>query len=298
MSLFKDEYGDKKNILPVIISATLIIVLAVVSIVSANQLFTKRTVAKQAEAVTQEVVQTYLEEYASSAPNDQVLDTITKEVAERVDTTLSAMNIQELSEDDMQEIMVQVSSMLHNTELKLPQAEINNIAASITSEVIAKNAELSDAITADYTASINKLADRLSALETQINPSDVAAITSNNQIMQDKINQLVSEKITIDATLDQLESKYGSNVSELKTLISSGDSANDKKITEVANKLGVKDTELKSDVDKANTAVKELRAEISKMLTSDNGATSEELYALADKTDTDIKKSNRVYKFC
>ena len=176
MSLFRDEYGDKKKVSPVVVSVTLITVLAVVSIVGANQLFTKRTATKQAEAVTQEVVQTYLEEYASSAPNDQVLDTITKEVAERVDTTLSTMNIQELSEDDMQEIMVQVSSMLRNTELKLPQAEINNIAASITAEVIAKNAELSDAITADYTASINKLADRLSALETQINPAEVAAI--------------------------------------------------------------------------------------------------------------------------
>ena len=177
--------------------------------------------------LTTEVLEERMKEYLSSYDNLSELDIkiLSNNLSKQIDDQIANLDLENLSEDDLRELMKMVNSELQYADYAIPQDELYRLTVNIVKNLLESGYYESE----DYESIINELAEQLEILQQAISKIDTSDLTIED--IQNIVNQSGLDETTVKNWISKTEK--------------AGKDYTDYKISELAKQLGIDEETLK-----------------------------------------------------
>lgn len=216
--------NSRSNKKTLITAGIVLIVFAVLFILA----FTRRYLTGlKGDYLTTEVLEEKMKEYLSSYDNLSELDIkiLTNNLSKQIDDQIANLDLENLSEQDLRELIKMVNSELQYANYAIPQDELYRLTVNIVKNLLESGYYESE----DYESIINELAAQLEILQQAISKIDTSDLTIED--IQNIVNQSGLDETTVKNWISKTER--------------AGKDYTDYKISELAKQLGIDEETLK-----------------------------------------------------
>ena len=229
---------------------TSITTVVIISAVVGFKFYADKKIAVTTETAVYECVENY-----SPVLEEVEIQELTRVVSEEVVGILGETNTKELTEENIEQLMVAVTEKLETTQYSIPEYEIDRLAGLVVERVLTETSG-DAAKVAELVSKVNNVANRLNNLEKKnggITKEEMQSYISSNMITREELNNIITTECSETIIIQKLAKFCNKTPEEFYKILVESQSYKDDVYAKLESELKISKESVQQSVNKSNS---------------------------------------------